>query len=439
MATDTRFPAGFVWGAATSAYQVEGAAAEDGRGPSIWDTFARTPGRVAGGHTGEAAADHYHRYRQDTALIADLGLSAYRFSVAWPRVQPAGRGPVNQAGLDFYRRLADGLLERGVEPWITLYHWDLPQALQDRGGWAGREVVDRFTEYAAAVYAALSDRVANWTTLNEPWCAAFLGHAAGIHAPGLQDPATARHQPQPGPGDPGVGLGRRRGRRAAHRRPLQPAVPRPAVPRPLPGRRARGPGRPGRARQGGRRRPGGDRHPPGPAGGQLLPALGGGRPAGAAPVRRAAVALGRGRRRRVRGQRPAPDRPRLGDRPLGPGRAAAAAAPRLPVAAAVRDRERGRLRRRPRRPGPGRRQPSDPVPGRAPAGRPPGHPGRGRPARLLRVVAAGQLRVARGLRQAVRDRLRRLRHPAAAAQGQRPLVRRGDRPRRPERDNMTGG
>jgi beta-glucosidase len=191
MTTEARFPAGFVWGAATSAYQIEGAAGEDGRGPSIWDTFARTPGRVAGGHTGEVAADHYHRYRQDTALMADLGLGAYRFSVAWPRVQPDGRGPVNQAGLDFYRRLADSLLERGVEPWITLYHWDLPQALQDRGGWAGREVVDRFVEYAAAVYAALSDRVANWTTLNEPWCAAFLGHAAGIHAPGLQDPATA--------------------------------------------------------------------------------------------------------------------------------------------------------------------------------------------------------------------------------------------------------
>jgi beta-glucosidase len=137
------------------------------------------------------AADHYHRYRQDAALMADLGLGAYRFSVAWPRVQPEGRGSVNPEGLDFYRRLADSLLERGVEPWITLYHWDLPQALQDRGGWASRETAGRFADYAAAVYGALHDRVANWTTLNEPWCAAFLGHAAGIHAPGVQDPATA--------------------------------------------------------------------------------------------------------------------------------------------------------------------------------------------------------------------------------------------------------
>ena len=185
MTTETRFPAGFVWGAATSAYQIEGAVGEGGRGPSIWDTFAGTPGRVAGGDTGEVAADHYHRYRQDTALMADLGLRAYRFSVAWPRVQPDGRGPVNQAGLDFYRRLADSLLERGVEPWVTLYHWDLPQALQDAGGWAARQVADRFADYAAAVFGALSDRVASWTTLNEPWCAAFLGHAAGIHAPGL--------------------------------------------------------------------------------------------------------------------------------------------------------------------------------------------------------------------------------------------------------------
>ena len=146
---------------------------------------------MAGGDTGAVAADHYHRYRQDAALMADLGLGAYRFSVAWPRVQPDGRGPVNPEGLDFYRRLADSLLERGIEPWVTLYHWDLPQALQDRGGWASREVVDRFVDYAAAVYGALSDRVANWTTLNEPWCAAFLGHAAGVHAPGVQDPATA--------------------------------------------------------------------------------------------------------------------------------------------------------------------------------------------------------------------------------------------------------
>jgi beta-glucosidase len=190
-ANGTRFPPGFVWGAATSAYQVEGAVHEGGRGPSIWDTFAGIPGRVAGGDTGAVAADHYHRYREDTALMADLGLGAYRFSVAWPRVQPGGRGPVNQKGLDFYRRLADSLLEHGVQPWVTLYHWDLPQALQDAGGWADPGIVGRFVEYAEAVYRALHDRVGNWTTLNEPWCSAFLGHAAGSHAPGVQDPPTA--------------------------------------------------------------------------------------------------------------------------------------------------------------------------------------------------------------------------------------------------------
>jgi beta-glucosidase len=191
MTTDTLFPPGFVWGVATSAYQVEGAVREGGRGPSIWDTFSRVPGRVVGGDTGDVAADHYHRYREDTALMAGLGLGAYRFSIAWPRVQPEGHGPANPRGLDFYSRLVDSLLESGIQPWVTLYHWDLPQALQDAGGWAGREVVGRFVEYAAIVYEALRDRVDNWTTLNEPWCAAFLGHAAGIHAPGVQDPATA--------------------------------------------------------------------------------------------------------------------------------------------------------------------------------------------------------------------------------------------------------
>jgi beta-glucosidase len=189
--TDTRFPPGFVWGAATSAYQVEGAVHEGGRGPSIWDVFSRTPGKVAGGDTGDVAADHYHRYREDAALMADLGLRAYRFSIAWPRIQPLGHGPANQAGLDFYRRLVDRLLELGIEPWVTLYHWDLPQALQNWGGWANREVVGRFADYAAVVYGALHDRVRHWTTLNEPWCSAFLGHAAGTHAPGIQDPDMA--------------------------------------------------------------------------------------------------------------------------------------------------------------------------------------------------------------------------------------------------------
>jgi beta-glucosidase len=185
------FPPGFLWGVATSAYQVEGAVSEDGRGPSIWDTFSRSPGRVAGGDTGEVATDHYHRWREDVGLMADLGLTAYRFSIAWPRVQPEGRGRPNPAGLAFYSRLVDGLLEHGIEPWVTLYHWDLPQALQDRGGWPAREVAGRFADYAEAVFAALADRVRWWTTLNEPWCAAFLGYGSGEHAPGVRDDQAA--------------------------------------------------------------------------------------------------------------------------------------------------------------------------------------------------------------------------------------------------------
>jgi beta-glucosidase len=187
----TRFPDGFVWGSATASYQIEGAATEDGRGPSIWDTFSRTPGKVHAGHTGDVACDHYHRYRDDVAIMADLGLQAYRFSVAWPRIQPDGTGPVNTRGLDFYDRLTDELLSQGIQPVVTLYHWDLPQALESRGGWAARETALAFGEYAQIVYARLGDRVPTWTTLNEPWCSAFLGYAAGVHAPGVQDPASA--------------------------------------------------------------------------------------------------------------------------------------------------------------------------------------------------------------------------------------------------------
>jgi len=186
-----RFPPGFVWGAATAAYQIEGAARDDGRAPSIWDTFARTPGKVFAGHTGDVACDHYHRYVDDVGLMADLGLDAYRFSVAWPRVQPDGSGPVNPRGLDFYDRLVDELCGRGIEPIVTLYHWDLPQTLEDRGGWPVRDVAAHFADYAAAVYGRLGDRVGTWTTLNEPWCAAFLGYAAGIHAPGRTEPGAA--------------------------------------------------------------------------------------------------------------------------------------------------------------------------------------------------------------------------------------------------------
>ncbi|MEV6246127.1 GH1 family beta-glucosidase [Streptomyces sp. NPDC051742] len=186
--TDTttvlRFPEGFRWGTATAAYQIEGAAAEDGRTPSIWDTFSRTPGKVRNGDTGDIAADHYHRVDEDVALMRRLGVTDYRFSIAWPRVQPTGRGPAVRKGLDFYRRLADRLLEAGIRPVATLYHWDLPQELEDAGGWPHRETAYRFAEYAAIMADALGDRVATWTTLNEPWCAAFLGYGSGEHAPG---------------------------------------------------------------------------------------------------------------------------------------------------------------------------------------------------------------------------------------------------------------
>ena len=186
-----RFPEGFRWGAATSSYQIEGAVAEDGRGPSIWDTFSHTPGRIADGTDGDVACDHYHRYREDVALIAELGVHDYRFSIAWPRVQPDGSGVVNKPGLDFYSRLVDTLLEHGVQPLVTLYHWDLPQALQDAGGWVARDTAARFAEYAAIVARYLGDRVPAFTTLNEPWCSAFLGHASGDHAPGVTDNAAA--------------------------------------------------------------------------------------------------------------------------------------------------------------------------------------------------------------------------------------------------------
>jgi beta-glucosidase len=185
------FPPDFTWGFAASAYQIEGAATEDGRGPSIWDTFARQRGTIADGSTGDVACDHYHRYRDDVRLMADLGARAYRFSVSWPRVIPAGVGAVNQRGVDFYQRLVDALLDAGVQPLINLFHWDLPQALQDRGGFANPEVVGWFTDYTSLVASSLGDRVKDWMTFNEPAVFAFLGHADGIHAPGLRDWPTA--------------------------------------------------------------------------------------------------------------------------------------------------------------------------------------------------------------------------------------------------------
>jgi beta-glucosidase len=185
------FPPDFLWGAATASYQIEGATDADGRGPSIWDTFAARPGATLNGDTGAVAADHYHRMPADVALMRELGLGAYRFSIAWPRVQPSRDGAVNAAGLGFYDRLVDELLAAGIKPAATLYHWDLPQWVQDAGGWPARDTAYRFAEYSRAVVAALGDRVHLWTTLNEPWCSAYLGYASGVHAPGLTDDAAA--------------------------------------------------------------------------------------------------------------------------------------------------------------------------------------------------------------------------------------------------------
>ncbi|GAA1768854.1 GH1 family beta-glucosidase [Luedemannella helvata] len=180
-------PPGFVWGVATSAYQIEGAVDEDGRGPSIWDTFTAVPGAVADGASGAVACDHYHRWAEDLDLIAGLGAGAYRFSIAWPRVQPTGRGPANAKGLDFYKRLLDGMAERGIDAWATLYHWDLPQALEDEGGWRARDTALRFAEYAAILADSLGDRIGHWITLNEPYCSSITGYAEGRHAPGTRE------------------------------------------------------------------------------------------------------------------------------------------------------------------------------------------------------------------------------------------------------------
>jgi beta-glucosidase len=181
------FPPGFLWGTATASYQIEGAVDVDGRGPSIWDTFSHRPGAVWNGDNGDVACDHYHRIEEDLDLMKKLGVGSYRFSVAWPRVQPDGKGPANQAGLDFYRRLVDGLLARDIEPTLTLYHWDLPQPIEDEGGWCVRDTSERFGEYVDIVARALGDSVERWITLNEPWCSAWLGYGAGRHAPGVKD------------------------------------------------------------------------------------------------------------------------------------------------------------------------------------------------------------------------------------------------------------
>ena len=186
-----RFPSGFSWGAATSSYQVEGATTADGRGKSIWDTFVAEPGRVVDGSNGDTAIDSYRNIEGDVSLVRELGLSAYRFSLSWPRILPEGGGRVNQAGLDYYSALVDALLEAGVTPWVTLYHWDLPQTLENAGGWPVRDTAERFGEFTATAQAALGDRVKHWITINEPWCAAFLGYSSGEHAPGRREPAAS--------------------------------------------------------------------------------------------------------------------------------------------------------------------------------------------------------------------------------------------------------
>jgi beta-glucosidase len=189
-ASGNRLRPDFVWGVSTSSYQIEGAAQEGGRGPSVWDLFSRQPGRIANGDTGDVACDHYHRFREDVALMRDLGVGAYRFSIAWPRVLPAGRGQPNEAGIDFYDRLVDSLLAAGIEPWVCLYHWDLPQALQDAGGWANRDCAGWFADYARLVASRLGDRVKRFATFNEPSVFTLFGYAFGWHPPAVDDAAS---------------------------------------------------------------------------------------------------------------------------------------------------------------------------------------------------------------------------------------------------------
>jgi len=190
---EIRFPPGFLWGAATASYQIEGGWNEEGRSPSVWDTFSKTPGNVLHGDTGDVAADHYHRYKEDIALIKDLGIPAYRFSFAWPRIIPGGIGQVNPKGLAFYDRLVDGLLEAGIQPFPTLYHWDLPQVLEDAGGWTSRQTAQYFADYAGIVVEHFSDRVTNWITINEPWVVSMLGYLMGVFAPGVKDLKAASY------------------------------------------------------------------------------------------------------------------------------------------------------------------------------------------------------------------------------------------------------
>ncbi len=231
------FPPDFLWGVATASYQIEGAIHEDGRTPSIWDTFSHTPGKCADGDTGDVAADHYHRYRSDVALMRDLGIKAYRFSISWSRVIPGGKGARQPERSRLLPRLVDELLENGIKPVVTLYHWDLPQELEDAGGWPNRDTAAHFAEYAAVVARELGDRVDLWTTFNEPWCSAFLGYGSGVHAPGTNRACRLAAPPRTifylahGLGSRAIRVGarrpealdhaepRRRARRSATRRP----------------------------------------------------------------------------------------------------------------------------------------------------------------------------------------------------------------------------
>ncbi len=453
-----RFPSDFRWGVATAAYQIEGAVAEDGRTPSIWDTFSRVPGAVVNGDTGDQACDHYHRSDDDVALMADLGVGWYRFSVAWPRVRPDG-GPANPAGLAFYDRLVDQLLARGIEPWLTLYHWDLPQALEDAGGWTQRDTAERFAEYAVTTHDALGDRVSVWSTHNEPWCAAFLGYSAGVHAPGRRDGADglrAAHHLLLGhglattelrargadtlgitlnltvadpadPDDPADVDAARRVDALQNRVFLDP-ITRAEYPQDLLDD---------------------TEHL-----GWTDVVLDGDLETIAAPIDVLGVnyyhgdsvtaRFGDGRTgqqsvRRVAGvdhdPRPAADRDGLGGAARGTDPAAAPAPRGAPRPAAGRDRERRGLRRR-GRPGRHRRRPRPArLHRRPPARRARGACGRRRRTRLLRLVPPRQLRVGRGIRPAVRPGARRLRQPAAYSQGQRALVRRGV----PHRDRARNG
>lgn len=189
--SSNQFPDGFLWGCATAAYQIEGAVRDGGRGASVWDVFSHAPGKVYKGDTGDVACDHYHRYKDDVKLIRDLGFGSYRFSLSWPRIVPNGKGQVNAAGLDFYQHLVDALLEQGIQPAVTLFHWDYPQVLHEAGGWQSKDGPHWFADFAEIAFSKLGDRCKFWMTLNEPWCYAWLGHGSGVHAPGIKDETTA--------------------------------------------------------------------------------------------------------------------------------------------------------------------------------------------------------------------------------------------------------